>query len=78
MTIEMSSFELCMRELTVRGSHWSPYSFIRTLGLMNKLKTDPLITHLFPFSEIGEALEVQRSRKGIKILLTPDSYEVLD
>lgn len=70
MTTEMSAFELCMRELTVRGSHWSPYSFGRTIGLMRKLRTDPLITHVFPFSEIEKALEVQRSRKGIKILLT--------
>ena len=41
---------------------------------MNKLKTDPLITHLFPFSEIGEAFEVQRSREGIKVLLMLDGF----
>lgn len=74
MMIEMSPYEVCMRELTIRGSHWSPYSFIRTIGLMRKLKIDPLITHVFPFSEIQKALEVQRSRIGVKVLLTPDGY----
>ena len=71
MMVEMSPFEIVMREIKVQGSHWSPYSFIRTLSLLKKVDTDSLITHVFPFSEVQKALEVHRAQEGIKILLTP-------
>ncbi|UCB46819.1 MAG: alcohol dehydrogenase catalytic domain-containing protein [Spirochaetota bacterium] len=74
MMVEMSPFEIVMREVKVQGSHWSPYSFNRTLSMLNKLDTDSLITHIFPFSEVQKALEVHRNQEGIKILLTPDGY----
>jgi len=70
--IELSPREIAVRELTVRGSEWSPYCFIRTIPLMKKLKIAPLITHVFSFSEIEKALEVQRNKEGIKILLRPE------
>lgn len=63
--------EINMRELCIQGTMWSPYSFIRTIGLMDKLETDLLATHVFPLSEFEKALEVQRNREGIKILFKP-------
>ena len=67
----ISPQEINLPELCIQGTMWSPYSFIRTIGLMDKLETDLLATHVFPLSEFEKALEVQKNREGIKILLKP-------
>lgn len=72
MTIEMNPYDMNMRELAIQCSRWSPYSFNRTLALMPKVNTKGIITHVLPFSQIEEALAIQRAREGIKILLHPD------
>ncbi len=71
MNVDVDFFEMCGREITLRGSHWSPYSFTRAISLMKTMDLDRLVTHVFGFSEIQKALEVQRSQSGIKILLRP-------
>jgi len=71
MRMEVSPFEIYSRELRIQGSNWSPYSFIRTIPIMDKINVEPMITHVFPLTDYIEAIGVARGKEGIKVLLTP-------
>lgn len=63
--IPISFGEINKREISLIGSNWSPYSFDRTIELMKKLKTDPIITHEFPLREFEKAFSIQ-GKEGIR------------
>lgn len=68
------------KECFVTGSHGSvPRHHEVAVQLLEKgmVRVKPLITHRFPLSQIDQALEVMRSRKGMKIVVLPhaDSAE---
>jgi (R,R)-butanediol dehydrogenase/meso-butanediol dehydrogenase/diacetyl reductase/L-iditol 2-dehydrogenase len=55
--------------MTVRGVFMSPYTFPRTMALLPKLKLKPLISKVFPLSDVVEAFEEQKKQQSIKILI---------
>jgi len=69
--ISISPYEIYRKELTIRGSFWSPYAFERSIQLIKRIETKSLITHTFRLGEVEKALEVYKSKKCIKILLQP-------
>lgn len=66
---------LIMNQITVHGVRANPNCSIPVLGLMEQgtLKTEGLITHVFPIDEIHEAFETFIKRKGgaVKIVVHP-------
>jgi 2-desacetyl-2-hydroxyethyl bacteriochlorophyllide A dehydrogenase len=64
-------FDLYARELTVRGSWLSPYSFSRSLALLTKLDLLPLVSEIVPLEEIERAFELHKQGTAIKILIKP-------
>jgi L-iditol 2-dehydrogenase len=70
-TITISPFPIYRKELEIRGSFFSPYSFQRAIQMLPRLSLDPLITHCFDLGEIRQAIETMKEQRGIKILLKP-------
>ena len=70
-TITISPYPIYRRELDIRGSFFSPYSYQRAIQILPRLSLQPLITHCFDLSEIRQALDVMKNQKGIKVLLKP-------
>ncbi len=70
-TITISPFPIYRRELEIRGSFFSPYSYQRAIQILPRLSLPPLITHCFDLSEVRQALDVMKQQKGIKVLLKP-------
>jgi len=67
--LPIKPFDLYSREITARGVFMSPYAFPRTMALLPKLKLNPLISKIFPLSDVVEAFEEQKKQQSIKILI---------
>jgi L-iditol 2-dehydrogenase len=66
--------QLVYKELTATGSNAStPPSWRRAIELMRtgKVKTAPLITHIFPVTEWERGFAVFEERAGVKTIFTP-------
>ncbi|MBN2239141.1 MAG: alcohol dehydrogenase catalytic domain-containing protein [Dehalococcoidales bacterium] len=63
--------EMYGKELTIKGVFISPYSFPRSVNLLNTLDLDPLIS-IRPIEEIDQAFRDLLAGKGMKILIKPD------
>jgi threonine dehydrogenase-like Zn-dependent dehydrogenase len=59
------------KELEIRGSYFSPYSFQRAISLLPRLNLAALQTHVLPLQQIHEALDALKGGKAIKALLKP-------
>ena len=69
--LEISPFDIYLRELTIRGCFTRRLTFDRGLHWLAKLNLDPIITHTFPLAEVGEAMDYARSGRGAKVLVAP-------
>jgi 2-desacetyl-2-hydroxyethyl bacteriochlorophyllide A dehydrogenase len=60
------------RELRIQGSVLNPYTHGKALALIaeRRVSVSPFITHTFRLSEIDSALEKQKERDTVKVLLT--------
>jgi threonine dehydrogenase-like Zn-dependent dehydrogenase len=67
--LPIKPFDLYSREITVHGVFMSPYLFPRTMAILPKLNLKPLISKVFPLSQVKEAFEEQERGQGIKILV---------
>src|SRR5450759_3576315 len=67
--LPIKPFDLYSREITVRGLFMSPYLFPRTMAILPKLNLKPLISRVFPLSQVKDAFEEQERGQGIKILV---------
>lgn len=68
------SNDIHYKEITITGSHGStPRQFKLAVDLIEKqvLNLDPLITHRLKLSEFKQALDIAKSKKGLKIVLLP-------
>jgi 2-desacetyl-2-hydroxyethyl bacteriochlorophyllide A dehydrogenase len=70
-TITISPFQIYRRELDIRGSFFSPYSFQRAIQILPRLNLEPVISHCFDLEKISEAIGIMKQQKGIKVLLKP-------
>jgi 2-desacetyl-2-hydroxyethyl bacteriochlorophyllide A dehydrogenase len=70
--LEVSPFDLYLRELTIKGCFTRRLTFDRGLHWLTKLNLDPIITHTFPLSEVNVAMDYARTGKGAKVLVRPD------
>jgi L-iditol 2-dehydrogenase len=73
--IPISFGEINKREISIIGSNWSPYSFDRTISLMQKLNVEPVISHEFPLSEYRKAFAIQ-GKEGIRTVFKVDEAAV--
>jgi L-iditol 2-dehydrogenase len=67
--------QVCYKELRVTGSNAStPSAWPRALELMaeGKVRTEPLVTGIFPLGEWERAFELFDRRNGLKIVLKPE------
>jgi len=67
--IGVHAFLMYVKELTIRSTFVSPYSFPRALNLLPKLELKSLITHVIPLDDIRQAFDLHKAGKSIKILL---------
>lgn len=70
--LEISPFDIYLRELTIKGCFTRRLSFDRGLAWLAKLNLDPIITHTFSLSQVTEAMECSRTGLGTKVLVRPD------
>jgi threonine dehydrogenase-like Zn-dependent dehydrogenase len=69
--LEISPFDIYLRELTIKGCFTRRLSFDRGLAWLSKLNLDPIITHTFALDDVNEAMEYSRSGRGTKVLVRP-------
>jgi len=63
------------REFNIKGSicyTWKDFQECIELVSSGRVKTEPIISHEFPLTEMAKALELVYNRKSIKIILHPD------
>lgn len=72
-TIPFSPFDLYASELTIRSAMVSPYSFPRSINLLQRLDVEPLISAVYPLEQITDAFENHRGGTAIKTLIRPGS-----
>lgn len=70
-TVNLHPYQIYRRELDIRGSYFSPYSFQRAINLIPRLDLAPFLTHCFRLAEAPQAFNAQKSRTGLKILICP-------
>ncbi|MBW1699291.1 MAG: zinc-dependent alcohol dehydrogenase family protein [Deltaproteobacteria bacterium] len=72
--VEFSPYLVFRKELSVLGSLLSHDAYPRTMELLGsqKLRVQPLISHVLPLSRFMEALQMHEKQEGIKILITPE------
>lgn len=66
--------QLCYRELIATGSNASiPAAWIRALSLLESglVRTEPLITNVFPVTEWQAAFDAFNAKEGVKMVLQP-------
>ena len=72
---KVKPFDLYEKELTITTSYRSPYTFQRAVKIVssNSLKLKPLISHIFPLSDIRQAFEVvdKRLENTVKVVVKP-------
>lgn len=64
----------CEKELTMRGSIQSPYTFERAVAMLPKLsdRLESLVTEIYPLEDIKLALKKQQEGNSIRILIKPN------
>lgn len=75
-SVPLNLDEVCYRELSVTGSNAHvPSAWKRALDLMGRgvVKTEPLVSAIFPITEWREAFEVFERRSALKTVLQPVS-----
>lgn len=70
--LEISPFDIYARELTIKGCFTRRLTFDRGLQWLATLDLDPIITHVLPLTEIGQAMEHARTGSGAKVLVAPN------
>lgn len=70
--LELPSFELFFRELTIMGSFVNPATQGRAVNLIasGKIQLEPLVTHRLPLDSINEAFQIFGNSEVIKIMIT--------
>lgn len=69
--LEVSPFDIYLRELTIKGCFTRRLTFDRGLHWLSKLNLDPILTHTFPLADAPTAMEYARTGKGAKVLVAP-------
>lgn len=69
--LEVSPFDIYLRELTIRGCFTRRLTFDRGLHWLGTLDLDPIITHIFPLAEVNQAMEYARTGQAAKVLVAP-------
>ena len=70
-TFDLPLFDVCKKELTIKGSFVNPDTHARAVALINSGKVDfgPIITHRFPLDQLPEAIAMQMSDASIKVVV---------
>ncbi len=71
--VEFSPYLVFRNELTIAGTVMIHDAFPRTLELLasQRLRVQPLISHMIPLERFQEALEMHERNEGVKLLITP-------
>ncbi len=74
-SIDFDIEQICYKDATfsgVMGGNAKEWRTALKLVVSGKVKTEPLVSHIFPMSEWEKAFALTANREGLKILLTPD------
>lgn len=73
--VEFSPYQVFRNEITILGSLMTNDVFPRTLALIasERLRVQPLISHILPLDRFHEALKMHEKQEGIKILIHPET-----
>jgi L-iditol 2-dehydrogenase len=66
--------QVCYKELVVTGSNASvPSSWLRAIQLMQngQVRTEPLISDVYPVTEWQAAFDAFEAKRGVKMILEP-------
>lgn len=74
--IPVRPFEFYHKEYSLKGAWIAPYSFYRTVNVLNLLRKadlagdgSPIVTSVYPIDDIQEAFEALQKRQDVKILI---------
>ncbi|MBW1962118.1 MAG: zinc-dependent alcohol dehydrogenase family protein [Deltaproteobacteria bacterium] len=78
--VQFNPYQVFRNELTILGTVMSHDAFPRTLKLLatEKIKVQPLITHIKPLEQYLDALAMHQRQEGLKILISPLAGERID
>ncbi len=76
--VEFSPYHVFRDEITISGTVMIHDAFPRTLELLasEKLRVQPLISHVLPLEQFQQAFEMHQSNEGVKLLITPQQTHV--
>lgn len=64
-------YPIYKKELEIRGSFFSPYSFQRAIAMLPRLNLSVMRTHVLPLEQIHAALDALKQGEAIKAMLKP-------
>ena len=72
-SVDLAPDALVLDEVDLMGIRSSPNAYPGMIALLarGEVRTEPLITHVYPLEEIGAALEALRTRAAVRPILTP-------
>lgn len=76
--VNINPFSIYRDEIMIKGSYANPYTTFRAIQILaeKRIKTEGLITHRFPLSNFGDAIETyKKENKRIKIVIKPTTQE---
>lgn len=68
-SVSINPFLIYRYEVQIKGSQLSPYCFGKAAALLDQVGIERFISHVYPLERINEAFEMQRSGKGLRILI---------
>ncbi len=72
--VPFNPYQVFRKEINILGTVLSGNTYPQTLDLITseKLRVNPLISHIFPLSHLDEALGMHERQEGVKILIAPN------
>ena len=72
-TVSFRPYEVFRKEITILGTVLSGNTFPQALSLIasEKLRVNPLISHVVPLAHLNEAIGMHERQEGVKILVAP-------
>jgi len=65
----VETWPIVVKEITVVGSRCGPFDKAIELLRSGKVDPEPLITRVFPLSEVGEAMQLAQQNGVLKVLI---------
>lgn len=67
--VKIHPFLIYRYEVQIKGAQLSPYCFHKAVNMLDQIDAERFISHVYSLEQINEAFELQRSGRGLRILI---------